>query len=182
MLAGNPDKDKVYNTITYNNKHIRDGFSSVIGLKPNSILLDNLIFITTSGTASASELVISGLKPYLKIKLIGSKTHGKPVGMNIITDTRLNLAIAPISFKNMNSQGYSDYYDGIPVDYAISDDFSKDWGDLGDGCLNAAVNYISTGAIGMVPKQAQIPEGRVLYRGSDKPLENLYQTNNNFAQ
>jgi len=181
LLAGNPHKDKVYNTITYNNKHIRDGFISHIGIQPNSILVDNLIFITTSGTASASELVISGLKPYLNIKLIGSKTHGKPVGMNIITDTKLNLAVAPISFKNMNSMGYSDYYDGIPVDYAISDDFSKDWGDLSDGCLNAAVNFITTGAISMVPKQAQIPEGRLLYRGSDKPIENLYQTKSNFA-
>jgi len=176
MLAGLPDKDKVYNTITYNSKHVREGFQSLIGLKSNSIQLDNLIFITTSGTASASELVISGLKPYLKIKLIGSKTHGKPVGMNIFSNTSLNLAIAPISFKNVNSAGFSDYYDGIPVDFAISDDYSKDWGNQSDACLLAALNYISTGAIGVVPMKAAIPEGRLLYRGSDKPLNDLYQT------
>jgi carboxyl-terminal processing protease len=175
LIAGNPFKDKVYNTLTYNNKHIREGFQSPIGIKPNSILLDNLIFITTSGTASASELVISGLKPYMKIKLIGSKTHGKPVGMNIFSDTRLNLAVAPICFKNVNSDGYSDYYDGLPVDFAILDDYSKDWGDLSDPCLNAALNYISTGAIGMVETKAAIQEGRLLYRGSDNPLKDLYQ-------
>ena len=176
LLAGLPDKDKVYNTLTYNNKHVRSGYQSLIGLKSNSIQLDNLIFITTSGTASASELVISGLKPYLKIKLIGSKTHGKPVGMNVFDNSSLNLAIVPISFKNVNSVGYSDYYDGLPVDFAISDDYSKDWGNQSDACLKAALNYISTGAIGVVAVKSAIPEGRLIYRGSDKPLTDLYQT------
>ena len=176
LLAGIPHKDKVYNTLTYNNKHIRSGYQSLIGLKANSILVDNLIFITTSETASASELVISGLKPYLKIKLIGTKTHGKPVGMNIFSDTRDNLAIAPISFKNLNSQGYGDYFDGIPVDYNLSDNYSKDWGDQSDACLNAAINYISTGSIGIVVKKTLIPMGRILYKGSVNPVNDLFQT------
>ena len=59
------------------------GYQSLIGLKGNSVQLDKLVIITTSSTASASELVISGLMPYLNMKLIGSKTHGKPVGMQI---------------------------------------------------------------------------------------------------
>lgn len=177
LLAGKPNKGKIYNTLVYNNKHVRSGYSSPIGLKSNSIQLNQLVVITTSSTASASELVISGLKPYMNMKLIGSTTHGKPVGMDIVGDTKLNIAVAPISFRNVNSQGYSDYFDGIPVDFTVNDNATQDWGELTDGCLAAALNYISTGTIGFVPitKSAIISE-RVIYKGSDTPVENLFQS------
>jgi carboxyl-terminal processing protease len=176
LLAGKPNKDRIYNTLVYNNKHTRLGYQSVIGLKSNSIQLDKLVVITTSSTASASELVISGLKPYLNLKMIGSKTHGKPVGMNIEGDTKLNIAVAPISFRNVNSQGYTDYFDGIPVDFTIRDNVTQDWGILTDASLNAAINYISTGITGAVisTKSAIVPE-RIIYKGTDHPIENLYQ-------
>jgi len=182
MLAGKPNKDKAYNTLTYNNKHVRMGYQSIIGLKSNSIQLDKLVVITTSSTASASELVISGLKPYLNMKLIGSTTHGKPVGMNIEGDTKLNIAVAPISFRNVNSQGYSDYFDGIPVDFAVKDNVTQDWGNLTDACLNAALNYISLGTIGSVGVKSAITPGRIIYKGTDHPVENLYQSGNKSIQ
>jgi carboxyl-terminal processing protease len=179
MLAGKPYRDKVYNTLTYNNKHTRMGYQSTIGLKSNSVLLDKLVVITTSSTASASELVISGLKPYLNTRLIGSKTQGKPVGMNIEGDTKLNLAVAPISFRNVNSQGYSDYFDGIPVDFEVKDNVSQDWGDPADACLTAALNFITTGTIAAIPgTKSAIITKRVIYRGIDRPVDNVYQTIN----
>ena len=176
MLAGKPHKDKVYNTLTYNNKHIRYGYQNLIGLKNNSVQLDKLVVITTSSTASASELVISGLRPYMNMKLIGSTTHGKPVGMNIEGDTKLNIAVAPISFRNVNSQGYSDYFDGIPVDFLIKDNATQDWGDQSDLCLTAALNYISLGKIGSSGSKSAIIPGRIIYKGTDHPVENLYQS------
>ena len=176
MLAGKPNKNMVYNTLTYNNKHIRMGYQSVIGLKSNSVQLDKLVVITTSSTASASELVISGLKPYMNLKLIGSVTHGKPVGMNIEGDTKLNIAVAPICFRNVNSQGYSDYFDGIPVDFAVADNVTQDWGDTSDACLLAALNYISLGSIGSISIKSAIVPHRIIYKGTDHPLENLYQS------
>ena len=174
MVAGNPYKDKVYNTLTYNNKHTRLGYTSTIGLKRNSVKLDKLVFITTSSTASASELVISGLKPYLNVKLIGSKTHGKPVGMNIEGNTSLDLAVAPISFRNTNSVGYTDFFNGIPVDFAASDVVSLDWGDAADPCLNAAINFISTGTVGIVTAKSASDSTGILYKGSDHPIENQF--------
>jgi len=182
MLAGKPNKDKVYNTLTYNNKHIRMGYQSIIGLKSNSIQLDKFVVITTASTASASELVISGLKPYMNMKLIGSTSHGKPVGMNIEGDTKLNIAVAPISFRNVNSQGYSDYFDGIPVDFVVKDNVNQDWGNPADACLNAALNYISLGTIGSVGVKSAIIPGRIIYKGTDHPVENLYQSANRTIQ
>ena len=182
MLAGKPYKDKVYNTLTYNNKHIRMGYQSIIGLKSNSIQLDKLVVITTSSTASASELVISGLMPYMNLKLIGSTTHGKPVGMNIESDTKLNIAVAPISFRNTNSAGYTDFFDGIPVDFAVNDNVTQDWGNQSDACLTAALNYISLGAIGTVITKSAITPGHIIYKGTNNPIENLYQSGNKAIQ
>lgn len=182
MLSGKPNKDKIYNTLTYNNKHIRNGYQSFIGLKSNSVQLDKLVLITTSSTASASELVISGLKPYLNMKLIGSTTHGKPVGMEIQGDTKLNIAVAPISFRNVNSQGYTDYFDGIPVDFAVTDNATQDWGNLSDACLTAALNYISLGTIGSSGTKSAITTGRIIYKGTNHPVENLYQFANKDVQ
>ncbi len=176
LIAGKPFHGENYNTLIYNNKHTNLGFSSPIKLKNNSVQLNSLAVITTSSTASASEMVISGMKPYLNMKLIGSTTHGKPVGMNVEADIKLNIAVAPISFRNENAQGYTDYFDGIPVDFEVPDNVTQDWGNLSDGCLNAALNYISTGSIGYTPvtKSTAIPD-RIIYKGSDTPVENLIQ-------
>ena len=176
IIAGKLNKDKIYNSLKYNKKHTNLNFTQLIKLKSNSVLLDKLVFITSSSTASASELVIAGLIPYMKLKLIGSATHGKPVGMNITSDTKLNIAVAPISFENSNSQGYTDYFNGIPADFAVNDNAGQDWGTLTDACLSASLNYISTGAIGFVPspKATSITE-QTVYPGSDTPVENLYQ-------
>lgn len=182
LLAGKPHKGKIYNTLEYNNKHVRWNYNSIIGEKPNSVQLDKLVVLTTSSTASASELLIAGLKPYLNMKLIGSKTHGKPVGMNIEGDTKLNLAVAPISFRNKNSQGYTDYFDGIPVDFAIKDNVTQDWGVLSDASLTAALNYISMGSIGIVTKKSAINPGRIIYRGTDRPVENLFRDGREIIQ
>ena len=175
MVAGKPFKDKLYNTLIYTNKHTNFGFSSNIKIKGNSVQLNKLTIITTASTASARELVISGLKPYMNMKLIGSVTQGKPVGMNIASDTKLNIAVAPISFRNVNSQGYTDYFDGIPVDFAVKDNVAQDWGDASDQCLTAALNYISTGTIGFIPTvKSVISSDRIIYKGIDTPVENLF--------
>jgi hypothetical protein len=118
----------------------------------------------------------------MNLKLIGSTTHGKPVGMNIEGDTKLNIAVAPISFRNVNSQGYSDYFDGIPVDFAVKDNVTQDWGNTSDACLTAALNYISLGTIGSSSIKSAIMPGRILYKGTNHPVENLYQTVNKTLQ
>jgi len=176
LLAGKLNKDKIYNTLIYNNKHTSLGFSSKISSKNYSLALDKIVVITSSSTASASELVISGIKPHLNVKLIGTATSGKPVGMNIVGDTKLNLAVAPISFKNVNSQGYTDYYDGIPVDFTVKDNAMQDWGISSDGCLTAALNFISTGSIGYIPTtKSTIVSQKIINARVEMNIENLFQ-------
>ena len=46
----------------------------------NSLNLQRLVVIATRSTASASELVINALRPFMPVIVIGDTTYGKPVG------------------------------------------------------------------------------------------------------
>ena len=87
--------------------------------KAGNVNLTRVFFITTRETASASELLINNLRPYLDVKLIGDTTFGKPVGFFPISI--FNYAIYPISFKTVNSVGSAEYYDGFAPDKLAPD-------------------------------------------------------------
>lgn len=120
--------------------------------KSGGLNLSQIIFITSRGTASASELVINSLSPYLKTILIGDRTYGKPVGSFPLsgynkTLKNNNVELVPITFAIANASGNTDYFDGFPVDFAIGDTPQFNWGDKSDIRLKAALNYIQHGAI-----------------------------------
>ena len=79
----------------------------------------SLNFLVNGGTASASELLINSLKPYFELKLLGSKTYGKPVGAFGIKIDRYMLYVPNFLIKN--ARGESDYFGGMPVDFPLSD-------------------------------------------------------------
>lgn len=90
--------------------------------------IENLYVLGTSGTASASELVTVGLKPYMNVTLVGEYTYGKYTGM-IVFDSEdkeyadlENWAIAPIVMKYANAVGYTDFVDGLVPDIYVEDD------------------------------------------------------------
>lgn len=74
------------------------------------------VYVLTSGrTASASELIISGLKPYMEVITVGTTTVGKNVGSITITDDtgKKKWGLQPIVFKSYNAQDQSDYTAGF---------------------------------------------------------------------
>ena len=80
----------------------------------------------------------------MDVKLIGDTTYGKPVGFFPIPI--FNYDIYPISFKTVNSAGNADYYTGFAPDKLTSDGVNKNWGDVNEPSLAAALRYISTGS------------------------------------
>jgi carboxyl-terminal processing protease len=113
--------------------------------KAGSLNLDDIYFIVGRSTASASELLINNLKPYMDVKLIGaSATHGKPVGFFPIPLGEWY--IFPVSFKTINKNGEGNYYNGIPVNASIADGLDKDWGDPMEASLASALRNIVTGS------------------------------------
>lgn len=128
----------------FQNVSFTESINSVNFEKAGSLNLSRVFVIVSGSSASASELIINNLKPYMDVKLIGDTTYGKPVGFFPIELS--NYAIYPISFRTTNSVGNADYYNGFAPDKAASDGVNKDWGDVTEPSLAAALRYISTGS------------------------------------
>jgi carboxyl-terminal processing protease len=106
--------------------------------------LQRLIVIATRGTASASELVINGLRPFMPVTIVGDATYGKPVGSYGFRFC--DKVLWPISFSIKNANLEGDYFDGLPVDCAAADDSTHQLGDAAEGSLAEAMTFIRTGA------------------------------------
>jgi C-terminal processing protease CtpA/Prc len=105
--------------------------------------LPRLVVIATKGTASSSELVIQGLKPFIPVTVVGDRTYGKPVGQYGFDFC--DKVLYPVSFENRNAQGESGYFDGIPVDCPASDNLDRPLGDPMESSLREALYVIERG-------------------------------------
>ena len=97
-------------------EYIRFGDGDDLGL--NSIRI-----ICSEETASSSELVISGLRGIdFPVKLFGSRTEGKNVGMEVQEYKYGNsyYEFAPITFRSFNAKDWGDYADGIEPDVMLN--------------------------------------------------------------
>lgn len=107
--------------------------------------LSRLIVIASGSTASASELIINGLKPFMDIIIVGEDTHGKPVGSYSFNDRDKKYAINPISFAITNENGEGFYFDGLKADVYVPDGLSRDFGDPEEAQLKEALFFIANG-------------------------------------
>lgn len=119
-----------------------------------SLNLDHVFFIGTSHTASASELTINVLKPYMDVKLVGDTTYGKPVGFfsfhltdfpNGGTTEKFLADLYAINFETRNANNEGGYFNGMIPDAPATDYVDLPWGDPNDDNLSQIFNYISTG-------------------------------------
>lgn len=121
--------------------------------KKGTLDLNRIFFIITKNTASASELLINSLKPYMEVKLVGRASHGKPVGyFNIGVG---DWYIFPVSFRSVNKNGEGNYFNGLQPDATVDDGLDKSWGDVNENCLASALHYISNGAFSRIASRVQ---------------------------
>ena len=109
--------------------------------RDNKLTLENVYVLVTEQTASASELLINVLKPYLNVTIIAeeNRTYGKPVGFfpEDITD---DVTLWVTSFKTTNAAGYSDYWKGLTPDVSnIQDYIFRDFGDVEENMIAKAL-------------------------------------------
>lgn len=146
LVSGNGLSGRLMGTLTYNDQHTDQNQTVSFENVSNALNLDQVYFITTDSTASASEFVINALEPYLQVFTVGARTFGKPVGengFNICSDV-----LYPITFKIANAAGYGDYFDGLPPTCAATDDASHALGDPEEASLAAVLTHVETGACG----------------------------------
>ena len=122
------------------------GNTEVIAKKGPLTNVKNVVFIVSASTASASELVINSLKPYMTVQLVGLTTYGKPVGFFPITlENKYDVYYS--LFESKNSLGQGAYYDGFVPDVAANEvpagTIMYDFGDPNDNYLKKAINLIA---------------------------------------
>ena len=112
--------------------------------KPQRLTLDRLIVVTTRSSASASELVINALRPFMPVVVIGDTTYGKPVGQYGIEFC--DKLLAAVAFALRNADGQGDFFDGFAPDCAAPDDADHQLGDPEERSLKEALTFATTGA------------------------------------
>jgi C-terminal processing protease CtpA/Prc len=144
-IAGAAKYNSSFLTLTFNDKNTASNKTYAFSTVSSPLSITKLVFITTRSTASASEDLINGLKPFFDVTCIGDTTDGKPVGM-IGIPYQTNYMFWPIAFSLVNSKDYGDFYGGFAPDKYAIDDISHDWSDRRESCLKEAIQYLENGS------------------------------------
>lgn len=130
--------------------------------------LDKLYVLTGNGTASASELTITGLRPYMNVVTVGAATYGKYTGSHTLKPAYYyedsvyysdfnNWGLQPITLRYANALGETDFKNGFSPDIPAEDDLfgGIPLGNKQEPLLKAAIEDI-TGLPVMAVKKARI--------------------------
>ena len=160
MIAGaNATNGKVFEKLEFNRKNpfgVTDaeastpfyptslGFSVPAGQALPQLGLSRVTVLTGSGTCSASESIINGLRGInVQVNVIGASTCGKPYGF--IPQDNCGTTYFAIQFKGVNNLGEGDYADGMAPTCSVPDDFNHALGDPAEARLAAALTFRDTG-------------------------------------
>lgn len=156
---------------------------------PVKLDLNKIYILTGSGSASASELTITGLDPYMDVVLIGDTTYGKYTGSitlkpeDIYQDSTYyadfdNWGIQPIVLRYANANGVTDFKNGFAPDFYVYDNLFDGFplGDPTEPLLAKALEQITGITKTSSFKNQVIPDYEIIGRGFsrfDKQKQNL---------
>ena len=176
---------KMQNEISQNNPNdLLNLFTNTTasGAALNSLSLSKVYILTSNKTASASELVINCLKPYITVVQIGDVTIGKNVGSITLydsptfgfTDVNPNhkYAMQPIVLKVTDKNNFGDYQAGLNPDYSLVEDLGNlsTLGNTNEPLLSAAISHIMAGN----KMSPQIPSKVFQSFNPDSPENQMY--------
>lgn len=133
----------------FNDSQLEVYFADKVGGETiNSLGFSKLYVLTSASSASASELLINSLEPYIDVIQIGDVTRGKNEFSTTLVDDRDNSylytpsrvnkinpnnqwAIQPLIGRNENADGFSDFTSGLQPDIFLKEDYTN-LGILGD--------------------------------------------------
>jgi carboxyl-terminal processing protease len=164
LVGGVRTQDRLFAEFFHNDRNPQLNRSLPFEPKPNALDLQRLFVITTRASASASELVINALRPFIPVVVVGDRTYGKPVGQYGFTfcDKVLNA----VSFILRNANGEADFFSGFAPTCAAADDLDRQFGDPAEASLREAFTYLRTGAC----TPAADGEGAAARRLSRRPI------------
>jgi hypothetical protein len=94
-------------------------------LRANALGLQKVIILTSGSTASAAEIVINNLKPYMQVIQMGDTTLGKDMAGFIVEDKRkprkISWQVHPVIYKVFNASGAGEYSNGIAPHISVNE-------------------------------------------------------------
>ncbi|MCW1962510.1 S41 family peptidase [Chryseobacterium viscerum] len=94
-------------------------------LRANALGLQKVFILTSNSTASAAEIVINNLKPYMQVIQIGDTTLGKDMAGFVVEDKRkprkISWQIHPVIYKVFNANGAGEYSNGISPQVIVNE-------------------------------------------------------------
>jgi C-terminal peptidase prc len=144
LIGGVVTRGNVFAEFRHNDRNTRYNETLRFEETEHTLNLSRLFVIATRSSASASELVINSLRPFIPVTVIGDRTYGKPVGQYGIDFCEK--VLAPVAFSLVNANGEGDYFDGIAADCSAADDIEHDLGTTDESSLFEALHVIRTGS------------------------------------
>lgn len=147
MIAGAKAQGRVFEQLQYNDKHPNWTAESKFlftnksrsGQDLPQLNLARVFVLTSSRTCSASESIINGLSPFVKVITIGDNTCGKPYGFN--QEDNCNTAYFAIEFDGINDAGKGGYVNGFAPTCPANDDLENELGSINERLLSNAISY-----------------------------------------
>lgn len=163
MLAPESALGRTFCDLKYNDKQNKT-VNYRLDKTNENLDLSRLFVLTSSRTASASEAVINGLRPYYEVYLLGEQTEGKNVGSITLTSDKYDYELHPIVCRIYNVKGESDYKNGFAPNWELKTNDRMILGhiELGDKendkLLNKAVGMIS-GQVSTLNRSTRLSAG-----------------------
>jgi carboxyl-terminal processing protease len=173
MVSGSKTDGQVFAQLRFNGRHPEQDqdmpfMTAQERYTPPIEGLSRVFVITSGGTASASELLINGLRPFMRVVLIGDRTYGKPYGF--VPRADCGTTYNAVNFESFNGVGDGGYASGIPADCSVADDLDHELGDPQERRLKEALGYIATGQCSsQSPQSAQLVPKRPRVFGETAP-------------
>ena len=166
---GQPFLHMIYNDKINKTETLNFESSSLTG--GASISYQNLYVLTSGNTASASEIVINCLKPYMEGRLyqVGTATYGKNVAQQLFTDAEApGIELWLTTTYLSNSQGYYDYFtNGLLPDYEIEENYGGELGDFGsaeDQLMQPVLYKMANGSFPVITNPDESEDATTLSR------------------
>ncbi len=147
QIAGPSTHGNLMMEYRHNNKYTEFDFSLQFEPVEDYLDLDRLVVLTTEYTASASELVISALSPYIEVVTIGDRTTGKPY--ITLGNDYCGKSLHALQAEGFNADDVS-VYGGVAPSCGASDDVTRGFGVAAagpsvEGLLDSALDYLVHG-------------------------------------
>lgn len=149
LLLGNRSTSDVQSFTVFRPEKASNNRTDFFMPQPESIAATKIAFIGTGSTASASELVMNAVLPYLgaNAALIGSNTFGKPVGQIAIDRPQCDDRLRILAFSTQNANRQGDYFNGLASKFQSTcrapDDLFNPLGNPQEASIKTALDFLA---------------------------------------